>query len=61
LKKTKFFVFKEVVGEKKKFKLSDLAKKCDMTKDVKVEKFDFQLHFHINAPIKEKEIEQVPK
>lgn len=51
------FLFKEVVGEKRKFKLTDLAKKCDMTKDIKVAQFDCTLIFHVNTPVKEKEME----
>jgi hypothetical protein len=56
LKKKRFLFGKDVIGDKKKFKLTDLAKKCDMQKDIKIQNLDFSLSFHIITPIKEKEM-----
>lgn len=59
LKKRKFLWSKEVV-DSKKFRLAELATKCDLEKDVKLGGFDINFLFQVNTPIKEKEMQQIP-
>lgn len=61
LKKKGFLFFGPNEMDEKKFKLSELASKCDVTKDITFGKIKatIQLKFSVHTPIKGKEYEEV--
>ena len=61
LKRKKFICFKEIIGERKKIKLSTLGKQCDFDKGFTIDKYQFSLSFHVRQPTKEKEMIMTPK
>ena len=56
LKRRKLICFKEQVGDKKTFKLTQLSNKCDMEKELRIADLDIKLSFHVRQPLKDKEI-----
>jgi hypothetical protein len=60
LKKKKFFFGSEEI-DSKKFKLVDLATKCEQTKEMSLgANGQFKLIFQMHSPLKGKDFEEIP-